>query len=79
MIKLESKLSSHSVSVLCNTQRASGLVNRTEKDVLVNSQETMDALQGRGTESYPGTSNPIVCFFPDTVILATFGTISDSL
>lgn len=77
MIKLESKLSSHSVSVLCNTQRA--LVNRTEKDVLVNSQETMDALQGRGTESYPGTSNPIVCFFPDTVILATFGTISDSL
>lgn len=34
---------------------------------------------GEGLRTYPGTSNPIVCFFPDTVILATFGTISDSL
>lgn len=29
--------------------------------------------------AYHGTSNPIDCFFPDTVILVIFGTISDSV
>lgn len=29
--------------------------------------------------AYHGTSNPIDCFFPDTVILVIFGTISDSI
>lgn len=36
-------------------------------------------VRGGAGKSYPGTSNPMVCFFPDTVIFATFGTISDSL
>jgi len=33
----------------------------------------------QGGLAYHGTSNPIDCFFPDTVILVTFGTISDSI